>query len=754
MIDEPKTIVMANAQLSEQVKLDESFRSVETPTRMQKLQLYPHQATVVAAMLDLEDRRVLKMPNTGYENITSDEIVVETSGMVLSEPFGSGKTAEILSLILLRPVPKAFPTHLNAINIVPVVKMNWRQRRNHPNHEFTHEITRRIISSTALIRPNLIVVGSSVLVQWEQAIKEFTDLKVFSIGDFYKLQKFAQLYKERKVNAYDIILLKNGKVTGNFIVPGEDPAESNKDYRGLVSVVGKLTESACWSRVIYDDFDTIAIPTGTSAINALFTVYVSATTKQDIVKNTAPVEYATMAEAFRSCCTPLSNVVKDNVLFSNFNIKNEPEYTETSTKITKIKGFQYVYANPDDNYIRLIGAMGEDDANNIMEMLNGDAIATAAEAMGIKTKSVADIFQKMLDKKYERYLHDQYVLETIDKLRLVMRNLAPHKDGKRHSMKKLDAIRSAIIKKQLPVLKYHSESLELLIDDLYEEFQAAKQQDGMAINRVIDNIKEGMCQVCTLPLTDFDTFIVRCCGLIVCDICGIKGNQIQNRYDYKTKCTTVYGSCANCKTTIYPQKDLIFVDKNFDMDALLSAKGDEQPIEEEPIVEAVVENKEPEPEIKNPKLKALREIILGKVPQARSEISLSIKHLLEGRISIDQPEGVTKKVVVFANFNETLNLVEEFLVEHNIIFLRLGGTFQEKAKTVKKFMTYGSVLLINSQQHCAGLNIQFMTDLVYFHKITDQNIESQVAGRGQRIGRQYDLNIHYLAYKNEEKLIK
>jgi SNF2 family DNA or RNA helicase len=288
-----------------------------------------------------------------------------------------------------------------------------------------------------------------------------------------------------------------------------------------------------------------------------------------------------------------------------------------------------------------------------------------------------------------------------------------------------------------------------MLDDMTREFQEAKEQDGLAITRVIDNIKEGECQVCRLPLEEFDTFIVRCCGLIVCDECGIKGNQIQKRYDYKLKSTTICGSCANCKATIYPQTDLLFVDRNFDMEALLKAKGDEEPAE---AIEEVVEvNDTKEPEIKNPKLKALLAIVRGQTPDECESIPISIQHLIAGRV--DMPGEQThnaRKVVVFANFNETLNLIEEFLIEHGVTFLRLGGTFQEKANTVKKFMTFGQVLLINSSQHCAGLNIQFMTDLVFFHKIMDKNIEAQVAGRGQRIGRTCNLRIHYICYKNEK----
>jgi uncharacterized DUF497 family protein len=74
-------------------------------------------------------------------------------------------------------------------------------------------------------------------------------------------------------------------------------------------------------------------------------------------------------------------------------------------------------------------------------------------------------------------------------------------------------------------------------------------------------------------------------------------------------------------------------------------------------------------------------------------------------------------------------------------------------ETVRKFKTYGSVLLINSQQHCAGLNLQMATDVAFTHKIIDENVESQVAGRAQRIGRTCNLNIHYLFYQNEKNMM-
>lgn len=60
------------------------------------------------------------------------------------------------------------------------------------------------------------------------------------------------------------------------------------------------------------------------------------------------------------------------------------------------------------------------------------------------------------------------------------------------------------------------------------------------------------------------------------------------------------------------------------------------------------------------------------------------------------------------------------------------------------------VLLVNSNENCAGMNIQFCTDIVFMHKIHNEHIEAQVSGRAQRVGRKFNLNIYFLLYKNED----
>ena len=74
-----------------------------------KLSLLEHQKRTVQAMLDIEIQRYIKVDITSYTsgrdyNMTSDYLetpMIETCAGILSERFGSGKTIEVIALIIL-----------------------------------------------------------------------------------------------------------------------------------------------------------------------------------------------------------------------------------------------------------------------------------------------------------------------------------------------------------------------------------------------------------------------------------------------------------------------------------------------------------------------------------------------------------------------------------------------------------------------------------------------------------------------------
>ena len=56
-----------------------------------------------------------------------------------------------------------------------------------------------------------------------------------------------------------------------------------------------------------------------------------------------------------------------------------------------------------------------------------------------------------------------------------------------------------------------------------------------------------------------------------------------------------------------------------------------------------------------------------------------------------------------------------------------------------------NLLLLNTKQHAFGLNLTNTTDIIFYHKMTEE-LSNQIIGRAQRIGRKCQLNVYHLIY--------
>lgn len=699
--------------------LTDHYDEVENPPNF-KTGLYPHQKTIVQALIDLEDKRMLMI----------DGEEVASNAIVLSEALGSGKTVELLALFSIKPIPKAFTYYSTSFDI---------------DSSYDDVVFKTRHKGQVLIKSNVVLVGSSVLEQWADAITRFTNLKYLIVGDQHGMNNFKRLVENNQINYYDVILVKNGTLSwgGKHVT--------------MVNVFTEVIGTRCVARAIYDDFDTIKLPVGSRSISALSSIYVTATSNN--TSRYAPRKAnLSMIEMLRQMHhIDLNTVMNDKKLFNYFNVRNNPNYVRDSTAIPKINVFKYTYKNPDDKFLALMDVMDDKQANQVMEMINGDAINTAADVIGINSTSVADIFQRILGNKHRDYTDAIKMIKHIKTSIKSIDNLKEHEDGKEISTTAFDAFKAKISKLQSHGIEYRS---EIAIDYLREQQTVAeskRDEAGRALDRVMSNLKEGDCQICCLELADTDVFIVKCCGVILCSECCFKGCQINKKYDPLAKTTHLHGSCANCKHIVLPHTDLIFVDKKFDIasldeDTMIEKHEEEVSAIAKETIEALGVPVEEVTEPINPKLQALWDIIEGKKPSSCEDIPCVIKHLIEG--SRDNHGDAPIKVLLFANFAETLSNCAAFLKERGIAFLRIQGTYGQKAETVREFKDNNKVkvLLINASDSCAGLNLAFATDLVFFHKIQNTDIEAQVAGRIQRIGRTQNARIHYLTYTNERAI--
>jgi len=703
-----------------EVSLDESFSKIDYVPGL-KTTLYPHQKTAVKAMLDMERKRCIKLEEAKYGSI----INLTYNASVLSEPVGSGKTINMLAIICLSKTPRPIPDIMELKMVKSANSVGYIRRK------FRKFLT-----------PTVVFVGVSVMRQWEQAIKTFTNLQYFSVHRVEDLRVMFTMIENKAINKYDIVLIKNGYATGKVILPNDQELEpKNKGQRNSIYNLVANLRNYCWSRVAIDDFDTIKLPHNAGIVNAVYTWYISSTRKT-MERRDERVNHRTVSDILLYHDYGCSNIMYNHILFGKLNVRNDIEYLKSTTAIPCPKYHVVLFKNPNNVYLSLLGSMGDTDINRITEMLNGDAYSAAAEAAGIKSTSVANIFETILGNKYKQYRFSGDLLAFIDNekenepSRMPIPNNADlditDEDGikiYRYGKKDLLDFRS---------IEYKFPGVKKILNDTETEYTEVKNKSGLAIQRIKDNIKHGVCPVCAIDLDDSKgVIVVKCCQAVFCEKCGIAAQNLNNRYNKLQR-----GRCSNCRSNV-SIKDLIYIGDDFGLEDI-EEENFEDDVEDTAPVEELKKEKKP-----TTKYTAIIDIIRGEQIADDKRVDLHIPNMMKGAAYL--PEAKIRKVLIFANFDETLNNIIKELKEENIKYWRLHGTSNEINDTSLAFTACNETcaLVINSTKHCSGLNLQTATDLIFAHRMIDQAVESQVAGRGHRLGRTNPLNIWYLLYDNE-----
>lgn len=109
-----------------------------------------------------------------------------------------------------------------------------------------------------------------------------------------------------------------------------------------------------------------------------------------------------------------------------------------------------------------------------------------------------------------------------------------------------------------------------------------------------------------------------------------------------------------------------------------------------------------------------------------------------------------KKILIFSEFDNTFNQIIEILNVLNLQFRFLQGSHTTIKSIVDEYKSLETlpILLLNARHFGAGLNLENTTDVIIFHKM-NSDLEKQVIGRAQRLGRKTRLTVWKLLYKNE-----
>lgn len=109
-----------------------------------------------------------------------------------------------------------------------------------------------------------------------------------------------------------------------------------------------------------------------------------------------------------------------------------------------------------------------------------------------------------------------------------------------------------------------------------------------------------------------------------------------------------------------------------------------------------------------------------------------------------------RRVLLFSEHSGTWNAIEVMLHQMELETSELHGGAKQIEKTVKKFEQGGvDVLLLNSVNVGAGLNLQCATDVIFYHEPTSLDLKTQVIGRAMRTDRSEPLTVHTLMYRED-----
>ena len=108
-----------------------------------------------------------------------------------------------------------------------------------------------------------------------------------------------------------------------------------------------------------------------------------------------------------------------------------------------------------------------------------------------------------------------------------------------------------------------------------------------------------------------------------------------------------------------------------------------------------------------------------------------------------------KKLLVFSEYEDTFNLIQHEFISNGVRFSKISGSAARINNIITKYKSGEyQVLLLNASNFGAGLNLQITDDIIIYHRMS-KDLERQVIGRAQRLGRMEPLNIRYLCHENE-----
>ncbi len=727
-----------------------------------KGELYAPQATLLHAMVELEKRPLLRLDD-GKCPAEWGALLQSKYGRV-SERFSFGKTVLALALVCAQRVPARLPelaplmtypltggSARSANRACIVAAANGGGNYDSLGTGFLPELTVRYPRYLPL---TVVAAAANVISQWEDNARRFTDLRYFIVENVRSLREFEEMYRRGQLVDYDLLFVKAGRVTTSFVVAGEPKHEGKSKNRSLFEALARVLEGVPVARLIIDDFDTLKLGSDDCFVPALFTWLISATRRQTTAKAVLRTGAATVEEFLRANLAtsfPVLGAALDDILNKTFSLHCAPAYVDAHISSTAL-GFRRIFVAGGQAAAILRDLEVPEE---VVEMVNADAVGTAAQTLGMTAHSIADVIHRVVGGHLDKLRHAIRALSRVDRARAELSLRGPAEKDRERIKELRAALKDGSDEEAAAALRAVSgggKDVNASLASLEEWATEQKEKHGKALARMRDNIREGHCQCCMIPFEKGDDaeaayVLAGCCQIIVCEPCITKKEGAKKVFIKR---------CPNCARDIKLETGLVRVGAELDLEAALKDETVIGAEAEEPEPNAAPDpaaagpapgDGKPAPDpvdaIDNPKLKALLQLVQGRPIDCLRDTPTApyVEGLLHGRRNIPWPAEKQKKFLVFTMHAESTHLIAATLARLQIPYCVLRGTRTQKDEAVRLLREEVNIMLVTAPKDCGGLNLPFLSHVVFYHRILDRNVEAQVAARGQRLGREHNLEI-------------
>lgn len=762
----------------------DSPRAPDPPGFRGKLTL--PQRAMLWAMLDFEARPCVRSSVVAAKDARNlGDIWLTGSTAVMCGKFGLGKTVVTVALLCAAPAPGAL-CRASVLGARLEAKA-WGDRTN-PGNEI-RDLAGEADGPVGLqagvmrVRPRagleaaLVVAASGVISQWEDNIRRFAPhLRSFVVSDAYSIRDFEAMLRSGAAGELDVVLLKAGTaVTGAFgFMP---PGEQAKGTRSFMYVFCRLVEGICWSRLIIDDYDTVILGLGEPLPEARVTWLVSATRNRRHVprfrekRARAPVrpppfDFGAGAPADKTRAAPGGEGPGERTLFgpvlaahgaprafgllcrdetlAHFTVRCAESFVRDHHCLPPPVYRGYVVDRGNiGRALELFGVPPE-----IVELLNAGAYDAAAERLGRPCETPGDLLRSVLRDNYEDYAAAGRAEQRLGELLAALEARGPPASTKAAALR---AFRLVFGARPVPEifdecgLRGPGPATAEAEAWARERIAADRAEAVKVLERFRGNFEEEECQVCRAFFEEIvgRVCIVPCCQIVLCSRClaGVLGGQNTG--------------CPNCRHPVNHQ-ELVIVPASLDALSEPEPAEPSSPCETGPAGPEQEKGDAPAPlDVPPGRCRALLQLLRGeRVERIEDWDPPAIDGLLDGGPPLPpfSPRMGGRKILVFCAHRQAVERVRETLEQHGVVCRAFGGTRRQKDAGVAWYREPGErILLVNSNQDCAGLHLPETTHLIFYHRHRNRSVEAQVVGRAQRMGRECVLEVHYLVDFNEAR---